>query len=534
MKITLMNGNVLDMLKKIPDESVDCVVTSPPYYGLRSYKGADTIWGGNPECEHEWVSQKVYQDNLRFRDPNHVAQVGNNKNPEIFDNPSTKADLCSKCGAWKGQLGLGPTYNLYVEHLMLVMDEIKRVLKKTGTVFWNMGDSYSSKGGMSNPEHLINAKVGNTKSGEQKGIRYINSLINDIPDKSLMMIPERFAMSAIDNGWILRNKIIWYKRNGMPSSVKDRLSNKWEYIFFLTKSKKYYYDLDSIRKKLSVASIKDKERTILNKYKGKYSKITEEESEMYNSPRARNMRKNRQLSFTSEELAIIYKNMFVGQDELYLPPTEKQLKKFYKDLHSKQINAQDMGNSGYDSKYSKDSYGQTLQGFTRENSIEKVRKQSYIDAKKLFPDDINTQKEYIKNIHDHYSDVKGANPGDVIRQPAVRSKSWYSNAGHSFTHERKYDPKADGGDFLDIPTRPHKFAHFAVYPETLIESLIKSGCPKDGVVLDPFAGSGTTGLVARNLGRSSILIEISSEYCNIIKDRLNWGAGIDIKYEVNS
>ena len=660
MKITLMNGNVLDMLKKIPDESVDCVVTSPPYYGLRSYKGADTIWGGNPECEHEWVSQKVYQDNLRFRDPNHVAQVGNNKNPEIFDNPSTKADLCSKCGAWKGQLGLEPTYNLYVEHLMLVMDEIKRVLKKTGTVFWNMGDSYSSKGGMSNPEHLINAKVGNTKSGEQKGIRYINSLINDIPDKSLMMIPERFAMSAIDNGWILRNKIIWYKRNGMPSSVKDRLSNKWEYIFFLTKSKKYYYDLDSIRKKLSVASIKDKERTILNKYKGKYSKITEEESEMYNSPRARNMRKNRQLSFTSEELAIIYKNMFVGQDELYLPPTEKQLKKFYKDLHSKQINAQDMGNSGYDSKYSKDSYGQTLQGFTRENSIEKVRKQSYIDAKKLFPDDINTQKEYIKNIHDHYSDVKGANPGDVmydskylsdrdvktaspagrvmrnladgktqtlireaignvnqylknklresnlsiynlsalsnqpettiahyfrtdesgaalpsrefwdsvkdklglgnyddfvkeeyksvmlsfnehganpgdvISQPAVRSKSWYSNAGHPFTHERKYDPNADGGDFLDIPTRPHKFAHFAVYPETLIESLIKSGCPKDGVVLDPFAGSGTTGLVARNLGRSSILIEISSEYCNIIKDRLNWGAGIDIEYEVNS
>ena len=423
MKITLMNGNVLDMLKKIPDESVDCVVTSPPYYGLRSYKGADTIWGGNPECEHEWVSQKVYQDNLRFRDPNHVAQVGNNKNPEIFDNPSTKADLCSKCGAWKGQLGLEPTYNLYVEHLMLVMDEIKRVLKKTGTVFWNMGDSYSSKGGMSNPEHLINAKVGNTKSGEQKGIRYINSLINDIPDKSLMMIPERFAMSAIDNGWILRNKIIWYKRNGMPSSVKDRFSNKWEYVYFFTKSRKYYFDLDSVRKPFSQESIK--------------------------------RRQQKKVSINMQK--------FEGEGA-------------YKRKHS-----------GY----------KNTDGSNRINE-------------------------------------NGANPGDVIKVAAVRYKSWYSYLSPNYPHTRIYDPDADGGDFHDVPTTPHAFAHFAVYPETLIESLIKSGCPKDGVVLDPFAGSGTTGLVARNLGRSSILIEISSEYCNIIKDRLNWGAGIDIEYEVNS
>ena len=73
---------------------------------------------------------------------------------------------------------------------------------------------------------------------------------------------------------------------------------------------------------------------------------------------------------------------------------------------------------------------------------------------------------------------------------------------------------------MDIPTKPHTFAHFAVYPETLIEPLIKAGCPEGGTVLDPFAGSGTTGIVAERLKRNSILIEISSEYVDIINGRI--------------
>ena len=177
-------------------------------------------------------------------------------------------------------------------------------------------------------------------------------------------------------------------------------------------------------------------------------------------------------------------------------------------------------------------YGQTLQGFTRDNTIEKARKQSYIDAVKLFPDDVKKQKEYIKNIHDHLGHPNGANPGDVISQPAVRHKSLASNPGHDFTHERKYDPDADGSDFLDIPTMPHSFAHFAVFPETLVEPLIKAGCPSDGIVLDPFNGSGTTMLVARNLGRSAIGIDVNPIYSEIVKKRLQWGMGLDIEHEI--
>jgi len=142
--------------------------------------------------------------------------------------------------------------------------------------------------------------------------------------------------------------------------------------------------------------------------------------------------------------------------------------------------------------------------------------------------DILKLDEYDEHIKEEYKSVmpsfdKGANPGDIINTPAVSSESWYSNAEYEYTDEGKYDIDADGGDFLDIPTRSHKFAHFAVYPETLIEPMIKAGCPPDGIVLDPFAGSGTTGVVAQKLGRSAILIEISPDYVEIIKQRLSIG-----------
>ena len=145
---------------------------------------------------------------------------------------------------------------------------------------------------------------------------------------------------------------------------------------------------------------------------------------------------------------------------------------------------------------------------------------------------VNRNGRYDDPLHTKPYNENGANPGDVLKEPAVRHKSWASNAGHNFTHERKYDPDADGGDFLSIATRAHPFAHFAVYPETLIEPLIKAGCPKDGVVLDPFNGSGTTMLVARNLGRSAIGIDVNPIYSEIVKKRLQWGMGLDIEHEI--
>ena len=689
MNIKLLNGNVLDMLKTITDESVDCIVSSPPYYGLRDYSGVATyssedyddllviantdlqkhrdrvsesqkdryyltepafnekdkkwyvslkydtsgVWGGNPGCEHEWISQQNHKDNLRFRDPNHVASVGNNKNAEIFADPTVLSGTCSKCGAWKGQLGLESSYQEYIGHLMLVMRELKRVLKKTGALFWNMGDSYASSGGASRHFGYSDPKWAKARNGS---FEEPTAYDQGIKPKSLMMIPERFAMAMIDDGWILRNTLCWLKRNAMPSSVKDRFSNKWEYVFFFTKSQKYYFDLDSIRKPLEESSMKRiTQENVPNQFqKGKSVDFAETNS-VNNIPKIPN---NMHQKYQQEGA---YKGSHSG---------------YFNEDGSLRANLSgaNPGDVIYNSKYANGEYGQTLQGFTRNHTIEKAREQSYIDAKRLYPNDTQKQKEYIKNIHDHLGNPNGANPGDVIVPETVeffRQKGQGGNFDYgginseNGSHYNQYgtnpgdvnqddalydlftDPNIQDAfidyleserpellmpTILDIPTMSHSFNHFAVFPETLVNPLIKAGCPYEvcvkcgkpkqpfftdtgryyvhdrngeyaddkyveyhakekkrkivdatgvsdssvfntdlikervtkwipscncnagfepGTVLDPFAGSGTVGVVAMKQEKNAILVEISPEYCNIIKKRLNWGRGLGVEYE---
>ncbi|MEM3313797.1 MAG: site-specific DNA-methyltransferase [Thermoplasmatales archaeon] len=386
--------HVLDALKQIPDESVDFVMTSPPYYGLRSYHNADADWNG-----------------------------------------------------WKGQLGLEPTYQMYIDHLLLVTKELKRVLKKSGTLWWNMGDSYSgkmgSRAGWQDPKYSESREEG-IEDGETV---FLDADYGNIPRKSLMMIPERLAIGMIDQGWILRNKLIWYKRNGLPSSVKDRFSNKYEFVYFFVKSPRYYFNLDAVRKPLQLSSIKRiNQATIDQQFQtGK-----------------------------SAEFAKVNPNM--------------DIKKMLINMHQKYADE-----GSYQINYS---------GYVNADGSLRVN-------------------------------PSGANPGDIINVPAVRHKSWASNPGHEFGHERKYEEGADGGDFFDIPTMPHSFAHFAIYPETLVEPFMKAGCPPQGVVLDPFAGSGTTAVVGQRMGHSTISIEISPDYVEIIKQRMNWGSSIeDTQWEI--
>ncbi len=149
---------------------------------------------------------------------------------------------------------------------------------------------------------------------------------------------------------------------------------------------------------------------------------------------------------------------------------------------------------------------------------------------------VDVYKEKMRKFASEKQDNQnGANPGDVdFNETAYYSFNDPNIQSAFIDFLEKERPELLMPMVLDIPTRPHKFAHFAVFPETLIIPLIKVGCPKDSVVLDPFAGSGTTGVVAKELGRSSILIEISKEYCDIIKYRMNWGVGLDVEYEVKS
>jgi DNA modification methylase len=154
----IYNGNALDVLKTFPNECVDMVITSPPYWALRDY-GAE------------------------------------------------------------GQLGLESTFQEYINKLCDIFDEVKRVLKKSGSCWVTLGDAYSGSG---------------------KGVGGIKE--RTLPSKSLLQIPSRFAIEMCNRGWILRNEIIWHKPNAMPSSVNDRFTVDYEKLFFFVKSKKYYFE----------------------------------------------------------------------------------------------------------------------------------------------------------------------------------------------------------------------------------------------------------------------------------------------------
>ena len=171
----------LDTLRKMPNDFLDCVITSPPYWQLRDY-------------------------------------------------------------GYDGQWGLEPTFDLYLEHLWEMMDEIKRVLKPTGTAWINLGDTYArgkrNKDAINDTLRNTNLKIAPKSKPNYNGL-----------NKTLLLLPHRFAIGCIDRGWIVRNDIIWAKRNGMPESVTDRFSKKHEYFFLMSKSEKYFFDLDAIRDK---------------------------------------------------------------------------------------------------------------------------------------------------------------------------------------------------------------------------------------------------------------------------------------------
>lgn len=241
-------GNTLDVLKTFPDESINCCVTSPPYWALRDYGTDGVVWDGDPECEHEWGKPNIHKTNLQAGNPEFQRPWRENASGV------SQTNFCNKCGAWKGQLGLEPDFNLYIKHLCDIFDEVKRVLRKDGTCWVNLGDTYNSHsansknvGGFEGKQMRNNAEYANTKIATKKFIQ--------LPDKSLCNIPSRFSIEMQNRGWILRNKIIWHKPNCMPSSVTDRFTVDYEEIFFFVKNKKYFFEqqfeevqIDSIKR----------------------------------------------------------------------------------------------------------------------------------------------------------------------------------------------------------------------------------------------------------------------------------------------
>lgn len=243
-KITIYNGDCRQM-SEIPDESVQCVVTSPPYWGLRKYEGSqELIWGDN-HCEHQWGKL------LPCHHPGQVTDAKAVHNETNLGQTAPSGQHCILCGAWKGAFGLEPTPELYVQHTIEILREIRRVLRKDGVCFFNIGDSYASgKGSCFNPGGGASS-LGKVR--KDAGVHPLHrGNVSDLhasglKPKDLCLIPFHIAIATQQDGWWLRSVIIWNKPNPMPESVTDRPTNSYEFILMLTKSKKYYWDADAVR-----------------------------------------------------------------------------------------------------------------------------------------------------------------------------------------------------------------------------------------------------------------------------------------------
>ena len=238
-------GNSLEVLKTFPDESLDMCITSPPYWGLRDYGTDGQVWGGDENCKHDFDKSK----RKLHSGTNSDKGLPHHKNASIVD-WEVEDVICNKCGAWKGELGLEPTPEMFINNLCDIFDEIKRCLRPHGTCWVNLGDSYCRTQNEQVNQKGINAKYQyNYKHNKNYGDLY--------KPKSLVQIPSRFAIEMTNRGWILRNELIWHKPSCMPASVTDRFTVDFEKLFFFTKNKKYYF-----KQQLEKSTHDAKERTI--------------------------------------------------------------------------------------------------------------------------------------------------------------------------------------------------------------------------------------------------------------------------------
>lgn len=227
--ITVLHGDCREVLASLPAESVQCCVTSPPYFGLRDYGTAQ--WeGGEAGCDHV-----AGTDRPRSSRPLGKFHGGDDKFHE-----TPYRDLCGKCGARRidAQIGLETTPDAYVAELVQVFREVRRVLRPNGVLFLNLGDSYASAG------VRREAACDTSGKGPVGSQDYTTALLKP---KDLIGIPWRVAFALQADGWWLRSDVIWAKPNPMPESVTDRPTKSHEYLFLLAKSERYYWDAEAVK-----------------------------------------------------------------------------------------------------------------------------------------------------------------------------------------------------------------------------------------------------------------------------------------------
>lgn len=397
MRATIHIGDALERLRELPDESAQCVVTSPPYWGLRDYGTA--IWsGGDPECDHR---------NL------HGVQgkSGDRADRTFTGSQNYYLDTCKKCGARRidAQLGLEKTPEEYIGRMVEVFREVRRVLRGDATLWLNMGDSYAVQGGKKRDEEESKQNaaraaakgydVGGWSGSTEHIQRCTNTAVSGLKPKDLCGIPWMLAFALRADGWWLRQDIIWSKPNPMPESVTDRCTKAHEYLFLLTKGARYYFDQEAVAEEVAVATV------------SRLSQDVEAQEGSWRVP---------------------------GKTNGPMKAVSKSGNKERKPASARGV-----------------------------------------------PVDTNGSTD-------------GAVAGSVPWEGATRNKR----------------------SVWEIATQPFAEAHFATFPEKLVEPCILAGSKPGDVVLDPFCGSGTVGVVALRYHRDFVGIELNPEYAEMAERRI--------------
>lgn len=235
MTTRIMVGDCLEQLRALPAESVHCAVTSPPYYGLRDY-GTATWEGGDPGCDHRSPTMRDGRNEDR---PKLAGSAATNSGQLLL---AAKSATCGKCGATRKDKGIGleATPEAHIARLVEVFREVRRVLRKDGVLWLNYGDAYAAGGnGARDPERLPK------QSRNDHRVEHSKSQAGK--PKDLLMLPARVALALQADGWWLRSMLPWVKRSAMPESATDRPATAIEYVFMLTKSARYYFDMEAVR-----------------------------------------------------------------------------------------------------------------------------------------------------------------------------------------------------------------------------------------------------------------------------------------------
>lgn len=442
---TLYYGQtVLQTLRDLPADSVNMVATSPPYWSLRDYGVEAQVWGGDEDCDHQWGDERLSRGQAApsFKNSTLGTKSGGNSISDAARQRSIEnsivapraSSFCSSCGAWRGCLGLEPTPQLYVEHMVQIFREVRRVLHPSGTLWLNLGDTFFSSVG----------------AGGEK--------VEGLKEKDLVGVPWRVALALQEDGWWLRNSIVWHKLNAMPSSIQDRFSCKYELVFLLTKSKRYFFDLEAVKVPHTF---------------GTYSDTGEFEPGQHWAESGKGSRKM---------------DTVTKHDGPRASPMPKAGRGFFGEKGKNPGDLWSLATSGYRGAH-----------FA------------------VWPPDL------VQRMIKAGSSEKGRCP--TCKAPWKRLVEVDEDGGIRRTGEENLTGDRKGQDAQDYDRLKLKGAGGVTAAKRVTVGW-KPDCacpehePERCVVMDTFSGSGTTGMVAMQLGRDYLGIDLNPEYLKLARDRL--------------